>query len=233
MRSSLAFLSALALLVVVGCTNRPVPALRPIVLQNSLEAVDHWNVLAAETAAEIAAAVGGGGARVSIEGNQETPFGRAFHDFLTTQLVRNGVDVAPDGDGMVKVAYEVQVVNYPGDRPFRAAPGVATGAVALAGAAYGATLASGAGAAIAGLATAAAGAYAVESTLATSGALDDNTEEVIIHTTVSRDARYLLRRSDIFYIRPAHVVHDLSPPEPAKLAQPVYPAARRYSVVAK
>ena len=170
MRSSLAFLSALALLIVVGCTNRPVPALRPIVLQNSLEAVDHWNVLAAETAAEIAAAVGGGGARVSIEGNRKTPFGRAFHDFLTTQLVRNGVDVAPDGDGAVKVVYEVQVVNYPGDRPFRAAPGVATGAVALAGAAYGATLASGAGAAIAGLATAAAGAYAVESTLRVSSA---------------------------------------------------------------
>ena len=233
MRSSLILLSMFAVLVVAGCANRPVPALRPIVLQNSLEAVDHWNVLAAETAGEIAAVVRDGGGRVSVEGDTDTPFGRAYHDFLTTQLVRNGVDVAPGGDGAVRIVYEVQVVNYPGNRPFRAAPGVATGAVALAGAAYGATLASGAGAAIAGLATAAAGTYGIEATVASSGALDDNTEEVIIHTTASKGERYLLRRSDIFYIRPAHTVHYLAPPEPAEMAKPVYPAARRYSVVTK
>ena len=58
MKSSLVLLSALAILMMAGCTaNRPVPSMRPIVLQNSLEAVEHWKVLALETAVEIEAIV--------------------------------------------------------------------------------------------------------------------------------------------------------------------------------
>lgn len=223
-------LSIATSLIVVGCTNRPVPELRPVETQLSLESAAHWNALAAETADEIAAHAKGNA--VVINPGAETSFGQAFGNLLETHLVRSGVKVLPSGSAGMQVKYDVQVVDYPGNRPFRTMPGGYTAAGVIGAGAVGTALASGAGAVALGVATGGAILVGADAHKATYSALDDVTAEVIITTTMSGTSGPIMRKSSIFYIRPREVAlyHLDASPEPV---QPVYPTAHRYSVVSK
>ena len=127
------------LLAVAGCSSSPLPLARdsinePRATREFLRGAAHWRILASETSADVIACVEGwvvfneetetqepvcrqdteglAGLPIYIErAGTATPFGRVFHEFLTTALVQGGQTVTMDPDGALIVRWRLSFVK--------------------------------------------------------------------------------------------------------------------------
>lgn len=193
----------LALLLSAGCSRIPEPVGYDYSVQQKMQAVQHWDVLAADVANRI-------NTELIINdymqtpvyvkttcGDEDTPcdpqrtstFNEVFRDLLITELVRFGVPVRQQYDeDAITVHYKVQIV-YHGSRRIRTIrPGlmtsIATGVMVFRNAPY-------------ELQTIAAVGLV---DYLNSAAVQSSAHEVIITTSMIARDRYLFRASDMYYI---------------------------------
>lgn len=190
----------LASLVIAGCASEvPLPDTHKISSQVKVKAAHHWDVIAADIASETKKLmnIDGGNMKQRVvyvmPAATETAFNKAFHNFLITQLVRQGVPVSEKRDGALEVRYEIQVVRHNSDRTVYR-PGTFTALIA------GILVARNIhtwDAAEKGL-----GALALGAGLDTGvGYMTDVSKtEMVVTTSLSDQGLYRLRKSDIYYI---------------------------------
>jgi len=132
----LASLAVLFLVLASGCAgslDRPKPYVSapkplgyPLTHQPHLQAVHHWNVLAADVAQQVDQVLKthpeGPSGPVRIETEESSPFARTFKTLLTTELINQGLRV-DQGQGRVTVSYGVEMILHRTQRP---KPGAAT-----------------------------------------------------------------------------------------------------------
>ena len=128
-----------------------------------------------------------------------TPFGRAFNDLLITQLVRHGAAVATTDKKALIVDYNVQFIAYSGKRDLRTFPGPITLGAMLAATAVGTGFAA-SSEIIAG-ATAGSLATVLAADAARNLGTNSDSAEVLITSQVTYGDRYIMRRSDVYYVR--------------------------------
>ncbi len=198
---SLTVLFCLAVLLAGGCTRIPQPSGYPFVEQQKMQAAFHWEVLANDVANQINLALIEHGfletpvyVRRSCErsGNcrdASFPFDEGFNDLLATQLVSFGVPTLAENDesGLV-VDYKVQVLFHQATRYQWPWPGALTALTA------GILVFRNAPAELATLVSAAA------ADVARTTSVINGHYEVIISTSIVRDNRYVMRKSDVYYI---------------------------------
>ena len=190
------------LFLIGGCARVPQPSSYKFSSQHKMQAAHHWNLLAADVAARINDEL----LRqeylhtpvyvrnLCTDANKKsdcvnTPFAQGFSDLLTTQLVDFGVPTLaqPAADALV-VDNKVQVIYHRSGRIRRLWPGALTtltgGIIALYDAPWKVqALAASALADIGGGAEIINGHY-----------------EIIISTSIVDDNRFIMRKSDIYYI---------------------------------
>lgn len=84
--------------------------------QKKLNAAAHWDTIASDLSSQLQAALNKNGIRdkpvyLNLY-SDKTPFSRAFHDFLTTHLVKRGVLVSKDKINSTIYNYKIQPVKY-------------------------------------------------------------------------------------------------------------------------
>lgn len=188
----------LVALLATGCASEvPIPKTFPLSTQQKLKSGHHWDVIARDTAQQAAASL----ARQSLNAvpvavtttQPDAPFQQGFRGFLITHLVgQNQAVTQKQAD--VEVQFEAQIVRHPSERT-ATIPGELTTLVAGIMVVRNAALTWGNGAQAAGA-------------LGLAGLVDwgkghatnlSNTE-VIVTTSITRDGRYLMRKSDVYYI---------------------------------
>jgi hypothetical protein len=235
------------LLLAAGCAQAPIPAKQPFVFQETLTGVQHWRILAEETAQQIDACLAGRtvwdywrGAERPVcphpppgiaaqplfveQADGAMPFGRAFHGYVTAELLGRGRDVSLSPEGATHVRYRVQLVPRAGKVALHSLPG--------------------------GLAVLGTAIWALDDTdvigrLVGAGALADlyfagnayGGTQVVITTTLTSGDRLVMHRSNGYYVHDADLAHyaslapaaDLLPPPAAKGT----PQVRAFAVVAE
>jgi hypothetical protein len=189
----------IVLLLSAGCASRvPVAVNHPLTTQKKAKAAHHWDVLADDIAHQTQVAFYGPANALHdkplfIQPRGNSAFDSAFRNFLITRLVNRGVPVTSDAKEGVAVSYEVQLLRHDSSR-YTHVPGTLTslaagiwvirGIVGSAASAVPGTLG------LTGLADFALGHYAGEATHT----------ELIVTTSVLDNSKYVLRKSDIYYI---------------------------------
>lgn len=194
----LAWLCAL-LVFMTGCAS-PVPdaITHPYSTQRKVKAAHHWDVIAQDIAQETRMIMSQG----KLQANQPiyvvpikegTAFSQAFHNFLITRLVREGLVVTENRHGAVEVRYEIQVVRHHSDRP---AYRTGTLTALVAGILVGRNVHTW-DSAERGL-----GALALAAGVDVAGGRFDSVTktELIVTTSLIESGRYVMRKSDVYYI---------------------------------
>lgn len=193
---------------VVGCRS-PVPVAEnfPMSYQQVARTAHHWDVIAqdvvnqAVTTLTATKGLQGRPVRV-IPASRNTTFDAVFNDFLINQMVDRGIQVSacePAGTGMIvepdlKVRYQARVIIHSEAPQYR--PGLLT---ALAAGVF-----AGRSIAQSDLSRDAQGLLGIAAT----GAVDlaagyvprATKTEVVVTTTIEENNRFVLRRSDIYYV---------------------------------
>lgn len=112
----LCIMSMLLTLTAWGCSLAPQPVARPVTGQQTLEAVDHWRILAQQIVKEMQLTTG---SSVYVSEQDRSPFGRAFTTLLRHEVAASGARLsgavkAPSA--LIGVFRSLSIVN-PG-RPF-------------------------------------------------------------------------------------------------------------------
>lgn len=120
------FSALLAITVLAGCAhsqgnaNSPTPESFEQNSQKHVQAVDHWRVIAQDTATQIIASID---AKKMKEAtfyvnpiSEVTPFNRAFYDFLMESLIENDIKITPDKYRGIAINYKIQAVEFQSDR---------------------------------------------------------------------------------------------------------------------
>ena len=200
MRRSTSFL-ALALFLAGCATQVPIAANHHISTQKKARAVHHWDVLADDITVQTITALKRTPALTDkplyVAGaTTDTPFDRAFRNFLITRMVNRGVTVQNEREGAVELRYETQLVRHESSR-YAHIPGTFTALTA--GVWVIRDLATAGSAAIPGaiglaaLADYGMGHYAGGAT----------PTELIVTTSILADKSYALRKSDVYYLEDA------------------------------
>ena len=171
------------------------------------KSAEHWNVIAGDVAMQTA----GLRAQPEIQGKplyvspsgDNSDFSRGFHSMLISKLVNSGLNVATRPEGAVEVKYEAQVVRHlAGQGNYQ--PGTVA---ALAGGILVAREIAVGGASATGKAVGAAALIAGADLLAANAKLRSATNtEVIITTSLIDNNRFLMRKSDVYYVEDAEGV---------------------------
>ena len=193
----------LALLLSVGCASRvPIAVNHPLTTQKKAKAAHHWDVLADDIAQQTQAAAFGPNSALHdkplyIQPQGNSSFDTAFRNFLITRMVARGLPVTSNAAEGVTVGYETQLLRHDSSR-YTHLPGTLTALAAgiwvirdMVGTAASSVLPATLG--LTGLADYALGQYAGEATHT----------ELIVTTSILKDSRYLLRKTDIYYIEDA------------------------------
>ena len=128
-----------------------------------------------------------------------TAFDKAFQNFLITDLVKSGRVVQQYPDQALEVSYQTQVVRHNSPRP-NFLPGRFTMITAGLYAAYGLGFSPVGDKLAGGLALAAGADY-----IASEDSGGPTHTELILTTTIAQGGRYLVRKTDIYYIEEADV----------------------------
>lgn len=202
-----------AALTVVGCAS-PVPVASnfPLSYQKLVRTAHHWDVVADDVVSQTVAAINAnpalqGRALFVASSERRTAFNRAFREFLITRLVDRGASVSVcrsepvkstgfSADGPdVEVTYQTQIVGHGKDLP-NYQPGRFT-------------LLAGGVMVVRRLADLHLNTAESMATALTAGALADlglghvaaaTRTEIIITTTIAENNRFVMRRSDIYYV---------------------------------
>ena len=189
--------------MLAGCASSPIPvsANFPLTVDPKVRSAGHWgqvsNDVAKQTLESLSKLGVSGNLYVALPANP-TAFDRAFNNFLITDLVKAGRVVQQSPDQALEVSYETQVVRHNSPRP-NFLPGRFTMITAGLYAAYGLGLNPNVGDKMAGGLAAAVGADYIASE--SSGG--PTATELILTTTIASGGRYLVRKTDVYYVEEA------------------------------
>lgn len=197
-RQSLGWLPLGMIALLSGCGTAQVPYTQnhPASYQKVARATSHWDILADDVAAQTVAAVGTQKTIYVVTPTEATDFNRAFHNFLITRMVNKGIPVSNQKVGAIEVQYETQVVQHNSERKAYK-PGTITMLTAGLMVAYNVHKWTPDAQAVALLGVAGA-ADVYESTDAGS----PTKTELVVTTSAVEGGRYLVRKTDIYYIEP-------------------------------
>jgi phage major head subunit gpT-like protein len=202
-RTAAAVLGALA---IAGCaaphSQAPLATNFPTTQQEKLQAAAHWEVISADMAREVMAALPTPlASNLYVHTGQESAFNRAVEDQLITAMVRGGYSVATRPEGALSVEIDTQVIEFSEDRAQNKWIGLPTALVTGAWAVR--TLSTEATAKTTAAATVTAGAigwdvYRWFRSQSASGPTPKT--EIVVNVSVSDDTRYLARSTHIYYV---------------------------------
>ena len=205
--------------MLAGCASSPIPvsANFPLTVEPKVRSAGHWgqvsNDVAKQTLESLSKLGVSGNLYVALPANP-TAFDRAFNNFLITDLVKAGRVVQQSPDQALEVSYETQVVRHNSPRP-NFLPGRFTMITAGLYAAYGLGLNPNVGDKMAGGLAAAVGADYIASESSggptatdlilttTIGSGGPTATELILTTTIASGGRYLVRKTDVYYVEEA------------------------------
>ena len=190
-----------AALALSGCANAPIPVAKNFeyTSQYKVRSAGHWELLTRDVVAQTRGMLTKAGYAADTPLHVHLPaqasaFDQGFNDFLITQLVQGGATVLQKPGAALDVTYNTQVVWHHSDRPWFI-PGQFTILTAGLIAAYGLRHEHLDTKLMAALGLAGAADYA--SSINSGGPTN---AELILTTTVSRDGRYLARKTDVYYL---------------------------------
>lgn len=108
-KSFLSIISMLLALATWGCSLAPQPVARPVTGQQTIEAADHWRILAQQMIKEMQLAAG---SSVYVSEQDRSPFGRAFTTFLRHEAAASGARISGAREGALCIDWGVQIVKY-------------------------------------------------------------------------------------------------------------------------
>lgn len=186
------------------------------------KSAEHWNVIAGDVASQTAglkdrAEIRGRSLYVSPSGDN-SDFSRGFQSMLISKLVNGGLSVATKPDGAVEVKYEAQVVRHlAGQGNYQ--PGTVA---AIAGGILVAREIAVSNASSTGKAIGATALIAGAELLGANAKLHSATNtEVIITTSLIDNNRFLMRKTDVYYVEDAEGVMFEAPFRPQTKAMGV------------
>ena len=207
------------LIFLCSCSNVPKVANYPVSYQEKMQAVHHWDILAADIAKEIKlslqANVPPGEEKIYLEPhtkNRQSVFNEIFDTLLKTQLFKQDIKLTVDEESYVKMKYQTQMVKHKSIRktspPY---PGQTMMLAALGSGIYKAFSRS----IGAGLFASAAG---VEVLNGFDGPRPWEVPhyEIVITTEVTMNDEIIARRSNIYYINDKDFMHYLETDMPTK-----------------
>ncbi len=188
--------------LLVGCASSPIPvsANFPLTVEPKVRSAGHWGLLSNDVAKQTLESLGklglSGNLYVALPANA-TAFDRAFQNFLITDLVKSGRVVQQYPDQALEVSYQTQVVRHNSPRP-HFVPGRFTMIAAGLSAAYDLGFHPVGDKIAGGLAFAVGADY-----IASENSGGPTATELILTTTIAQGGRYLVRKTDIYYIEEA------------------------------
>lgn len=191
-----------------GCsalTGMPTAASFPDASQGKIQSAAHWDVIAADIAAQIVAMRNQellADQPLYIDDDAHGVFSRTLQSMLITRLVNAGVPVSPHPRGALALHYETQVIRHPKREPEILYPSKTT---ALATGVLVARHASG------DASTVTAGLLAGADLLRAYALLRQPTRtEIVVTTTIRNGDRFALRKTDVYYVldKEAHMYAD-------------------------
>lgn len=179
-----------------------------------VKSAEHWNVIAGDVAVQTAGLRDRPelqGKSLYVSASDGSDFSRGFQTMLISKLVNNGLNVATKPEGAVEVKYEAQVVRHlAGQGDYQ--PGTVA---ALAGGILVARQIAVSGASATGKAVGVTALVAGADLLAANVKLHSATNtEVIITTSLIDNNRFLMRKTDVYYVDDAEGVMFLPPFRP-------------------
>ena len=189
-------------LLLAGCASSPIPvsANFPLTVEPKVRSVGHWGQLSNDVVKQTLESLGKAGVSgnlyVSLPANA-TAFDKAFQQFLITDLVKAGRVVQQGPEQALEVSYQTQVVRHNSPRP-NFLPGRFTMITAGLYAAYGLSYNPVGDRMAGGLAAAAGADY-----IASESSGGPTATELILTTTIATGGRYLVRKTDVYYIEEA------------------------------
>lgn len=196
--------SALGVLLMAGCSTATVPYTEnfPISTQKVVVATSNWDTVADDVAAQTVAAIGTHKTIYVAVPTEETAFNTAFHNFLITRMVNKGISVSNSKAGTIEVQYETQIIKHRNNsEAITYQPGTIS---AIAG---GLLVARNIHKwSPAGKAVALVGAIVGADVLASRAYAESPTKtELVVTTSALDENRYLIRKTDIYFIQPEDV----------------------------
>ncbi len=188
--------------LLTACASSPIPVSEnfPITVQPKVRSAGHWNLLSKDVVKqtlETLSSVGRSSPLYVALPPQACEFDVAFREFLITELVKARRVVSQTPDNAIEVSYKTQLVRHQSPRP-HFVPGqftiIAAGLYAL----YGLHAESLDVKLAAGL-----GLTAAADTLASINSGGPTSTELILTTTVATGGRYLVRKTDLYYVEEA------------------------------
>ncbi len=188
--------------LLVGCVSSPIPvsANFPITVEPKVRSAGHWGLLSNDVVKQTLASL----SKVGVSGNlyvalpaNATAFDKAFQNFLITDLVNSGRVVQQEPGQALEVSYQTQVVRHNSPRP-HFVPGRFTMITTGLYAAYGLSQSSFGDKAVGGLLAAAGADY-----IASENSGGPTHTELILTTTIASGGRYLVRKTDVYYVEEA------------------------------
>lgn len=190
--------------LLAGCVSSPIPVSGnfPITVEPKVRSAGHWGLVSNDVVKQTMESL----TKVGVSGNlyvalpaNPTAFDKAFQQFLITDLVNKSGRVVQQGpEQALEVSYQTQVVRHNSPRP-DFLPGRFTMITAGLYAAYGLSINPNIGDKMAGGLAAAMGADYIAS--ANSGGPTHT--ELILTTTIATGGRYLVRKTDVYYVEEA------------------------------
>ncbi len=189
--------------VLAGCVSSPIPvsANFPITVEPKVRSAGHWALLSKDVVGQTLESLNKlsmptHNLYVALPANA-TEFDRAFQQFLITDLVKSDRVVQQAPEGALEVSYQTQVVRHNSPRP-HFVPGRFTMVTAGLYAAYGLGTAPIGDKMAGGLALAGGADY-----VASESSGGPTHTELILTTTIASGGRYLVRKTDVYYVEEA------------------------------
>ena len=185
--------------LLVGCASSPIPvsANFPLTVEPKVRSAGHWALLSNDVVKQTLESLG----KLGVSGNlyvaqpaNATAFDRAFRNFLITDLVKSGRVVQQFPDQALEISYQTQVVRHNSPRP-HFVPGRFTMITAGLYAAYGLGFNPVGDKMAGGLAAAIGADY-----IASESSGGPTATELILTTTIASGGRYLVRKTDVYYV---------------------------------
>lgn len=189
----------------------------PATTLQRIKSAHHWDIIASDVAAQTTSLKTHPalqGKPLYVVASDDGDFARGFRTMLITRLVNSGLPVATRPEGATPIKYETQVVRHP--RQKTEYPGKLS---ALAGGILVARQILETDASAVAIANSSAALLAGADLLAAYTRLRSPTNtEVIITTTLVDGDRFLMRKTDTYYVEDAEArMFEASPRAPAKV----------------
>ncbi len=196
-----AIITMLALMGISGCASQvPVAENFALSYQKKIKAAYHWDVVADDVVAQTLSALNKKdflqGRPLYIQAAPEsTDFNKGFRNFLITRMVNRDLNVSDAPNGAVQVRYETQVVQHKSERTAYQ-PGTLTALAA--GVLVARNIVRGS------VAAQVAGVLGLD-VLQGHASGGPTKTELIVTTSITADSRFVMRKSDVYYLENADV----------------------------